>query len=134
MKKLVAFFKKCKKGFTLMECVCAIAIVSIISALILPLTAGAIKSVRAAESLRTQANNAAKNLSETKTDKDHKQKMYVKVDYNVSQNNEDVKSLVKNLGAQSVFVFSKASAQDTQYQVEVTYYELKYGKEEEDPS
>ena len=134
MKKLLSFFKKCKKGFTLIECVCAIAIVSIISALILPLTAGAIKSVRAAESLRTVANNAAQNLSENTTDKDHKQKMYVKVDYNVTQTNDEIKEMVKGLGAQSVFVFSKASAQDSDYQVQVTYYELKYGKEEEDPS
>ena len=134
MNKFKAFFKKCKKGFTLMECVCAIAIVAVISALILPLTAGAIKSVRAAESLRTVANNAAKNMAENKTDKNHTEKMYVKVDYNVTQNNDEVKELVKGLKAQSVFVFTKASAQDTDYQVDVTYYELKYGKEGEDPS
>ena len=116
-----------------MECVCAIAVVGIISAIILPLTAGAIRSMRVSDGLRTAAAGAsAKNASVTtdKNDKNTSETMYVTIDYTGS---------VSGLKAESAFVFTKTTdsvvvTDDGKFkdEVVVTYYDLKYGKEGED--
>ncbi len=124
MKKFLSFLRKCKKGFTLMECVCAIAVVGLLSAVILPLTASAIRSMRASDTLRTVAASAsAKNASVTTDKNNNSETLYVTINY-------------KNLSgmkAESAFMFTKTSASEDYYNVSVTYYDLKYGKETEDP-
>ena len=130
MKKLITFFKKFKKGFTLMECVCAIAVVGLLSSIILPLTATAMKAVQTSDALRVvAAEAAAKNASVTtdKNDTDTSQTMYVTVDYGTIYDG----SKYTALHAESAFVFTKTSSSDENYLVSVTYYDLKYGKEEE---
>lgn len=127
MKKIFSFLRKCKKGFTLMECVCAIAVVGLLSAVILPLTASSMKSLRASDALRAVASEAAaENASITtdKTDKTHTESMYVTIAYTTDK--------LTDMRAESAFVFTKTSASDTDLKVSVTYYDLKYGKETED--
>lgn len=126
MKKFLSFLKKCKKGFTLMECVCAIAVVGLLSAIILPLTAASIRSMRVSDALRSAAQDAsAKNASVTtnKNDTNTSQTMYVTVNYaNVTGVSH----------VESAFVFTKTNSDNDDYAVSVTYYDLKYGKETED--
>lgn len=124
MKKFLLMLKKCKKGFTLMECVCAIAVVGIISAMLLPLTAGAIRSFRATQSLReTAAAASAKNATKKTDGTNNKQKkLYVTVSY----------SIYPRMEAESSFVFSESTSSDSDYNVSVTYYDLKYGFETKD--
>ena len=125
MKKAWLFLKKCKKAFTLMECVCAIAVVALLSALILPLTAAAIKSMRTSDSLRQAAVDASKKNATTQTyltgSKKNVETVYVTVAY----------TNVSGLSAESAFVFTKSEATGSD-DVKVTYYDMKYHKETED--
>lgn len=124
MKKLILFLKRCKKGFSLMECVCAIAVVGLISAMILPLVAGAMRSFRASDALREVAAEAAKKDATEYTNK-NKKTFYVTVSYNI----------YPRMQAESLFVFTESTASDDMgYGVQVTYYNLKYTRETEDPS
>ena len=126
MKKALLLLKKFKKGFTLMECVCAIAVVGLLSAIILPLTAASIKSMRVSDALRTAAQDASsKNASVTtnKNDKSTSESIYVTVNY------KDVPGVSH---VESAFVFTKTNSTNNDYKVSVTYYDLKYGKETED--
>ena len=115
------FFRrmKGKKGFTLMEVVIALAVVGIISAMILPLVSSAMTSFSAANSLRKTAvqvgeKNAKGDASNALTD------MYVTIHL-------DTTGRASN--AESKFKFTKSSANESKYDVTVTYYELKYGDE-----
>ena len=107
-----------KKGFTLMEVVVALAVVGIIAAMILPLTASALTSFSAADSLRKTATSAedknATGTSNTTAD------MYVTIHLDTDGNGAN---------AESRFKFTKAESKDSKYDVTVTYYELKYGDE-----
>ena len=130
MKKLFVFLRKSKKAFTLMECVCAIAIVSLISAIVLPLTSGAIKSFRAADSMRKVASAASyKNATQASgiTDPDTNVKNTKTLYVTISFTNPSMQ-------AESAFSFTQSTSTDSKYDVAVTYYDLKYGREEEDPS
>lgn len=130
MKKLITFFRKFKKGFTLMECVCAIAVVGLLSSIILPLTATAMKAVQTSDALRVAASDAsAKNASVTtdKNDTSTSQTMYVTVDYGTLFDGHES----RQLHAESAFVFTKSTSSNESYEVEVTYYDLKYGMETE---
>jgi len=129
MKKLLWIWKRCKKGFTLMECVCAITVVAMISALVIPLMADASRSFRKIESLRKMAGEASYKSATTATtvnasnpDADNTEKLYVIIRYN------DLN--VNNTGVDSSFNFTKTEVTDDNSQ-KVTYYELKNGKEEE---
>lgn len=124
MKKFLLMIRKCKKGFTLMECVCAVAIVGLISAMILPLTSGAIKSLRTSDSLRSTAAAATAQNATVKTSKDNKNQktLYVTVSFDIGA----------GIQAESAFVFTESSSKDSDNGVQVTYYDLKYGKETED--
>ena len=123
MRKRFRFFRKNGKGFTLMECVCAIAIVGMLSAVILPLTSSAIVSMRASDSLRQAAMDAAKQNATTATvtsgNKKNVETMYVKID-------------AWYFSSESAFVFTKSEATGG-YDIKVTYYDLKYGNETIDP-
>ena len=108
-----------------MECVCAIAVVGLLSAVILPLTSAAIKSMRVSDAIRTAAADAsAQNVSvETKkSDLVHTETMYVTVNYND----------IAGMRAESAFMFTKTNSENADMDVQVTYYDLKYGKEEVD--
>lgn len=142
MKKILAFLRKCKKGFTLMECVCAIAVVGLLTSIILPLTAMAMKSMTTANSLRVAAANAAaanattatdtskkaltqdqkNNLNDRPTGYDTYKTLYVTINY----------STITGMHAESAFVFTENCSRDKSQAVSVTYYDLKYGKEEKD--
>jgi len=140
MKRFISFLKKCKKGFTLMECVCAIAVVGLLSAIILPLTASAIRSMRVSDAIRTKAAEASSRNATIKTDTkaaklDDKKKdalseyttyrtMYVTISYSTAGLND--------MRAESAFVFTESNTKDKDLGVSVTYYDLKYGKETED--
>ncbi len=106
-----------------MECVCAIALVGLISAMILPLTNSAMQSLRASDSLRKTASEAASKNATVKTSSTNKNQktLYVTVSYNVGT----------TMQAESAFVFTSSNAQDSDMGVSVTYYDLKYGKETE---
>ena len=129
MRKRFRFFGKNGKGFTLMECVCAIAIVGLLSALLLPLTSSAIVSMRASDSLRKAAMDAAQKNATTATvlsgSGKNVQTLYVNVDIDGANGARMVRS-------ESAFVFTKSEATGG-YDVKVTYYDLKYGKETVDP-
>ena len=127
MEKFILFLKKCKKAFTLMECVCAIAVVGLLSAVIMPLTFAAINSMAASDALRTvateaSANNVTGNNAKTET-------LYVTITYvdDSSDPNTTIKN--KDMHAESSFVFTKTNSANDTYHVEVEYYDLKYGKE-----
>ena len=126
MKKFLLFLKKCKKAFTLMECVCAIAIVGLLSALILPLTSAAIKSMKVSDSLREAAAQASYKNATTKTvtsgNNKNVETIFVTVDYSRS---------ISGLSAESAFVFTKSEATGED-EIKIVYYDLKYGKETED--
>ena len=116
-----------------MECVCAIAVVGLLSAVILPLTSSAMKSLQASSALRTVASNAASQNATTATDKTKKdpsrydngvQTMYVTISYTTSK--------LTDMRAESSFLFTYNKSSDSNQKVQVTYYDLKYGKEEED--
>ena len=134
MKKILRFLKKCKKGFTLMECVCAIALVGILSAIILPLTASGVKSMQASDNLRktattASASNATKKTVTTGNGKNVKT-MYVTVKYDTA----GLTGSSSSWGQESAFVFTESTEKgDTKYDVQVTYYDLKYGMETENP-
>ena len=122
MKKFFAWIKKCKKGFTLIECVCALAVVGLFSALMLPLLSTAMSSFRVSDSIRKTASSAAKNNATLKTDSNqssgsHQTTLYVTVEYSGI-----------NAYAESAFVFTESKATGG-YDVVVTYYDLKYGNE-----
>ena len=130
MRRRLRFFGKNGKGFTLMECVCALAIVGLLSAVLLPLTSSAIVSMRTSDSLRKAAETAAYSDATTATVVKGKNKnvetMYVTVEFtNLGGTAASVKS-------ESAFAFLK-SQETGNYDVQVTYYDLKYGKETEDP-
>ncbi len=127
MKRFILFLKKCKKAFTLMECVCAIAVVGILSALIMPLTFSAIKAMAASDALRSAASTAsANNATGTST---QAEQLYVTITYvdDSSDPNTTIKN--KDMHAESSFTFTKTSSVNDTYKVEVEYYDLKYGKE-----
>ena len=126
MKKWITFFKKCKKAFTLMECVCAIAVVGLLSALILPLTAEAMRSMRTSDALRTAASDASYQNATKKTSSSNGnyETMYVTIKY----------TNVQGMQAESAFSFTKSEITNGTEKVKVTYYDLKYGKEERDAS
>jgi len=128
MRKRLRLFGKNSKGFTLMECVCAIAIVGLLAALLLPLTSSAIISMRASDSLRKASMDAAYQNATSATVFSGTGKnvhtMYVKVNiygYNALSSSSE-----------SAFVFTESQATG-KYEVQVTYYDLKHGNEEKDP-
>ena len=141
MKKILSFLRKCKKGFSLMECVCAIAVVGLLTSIILPLTAMAMKSMTTASGLRTAAANAAaqnattatdtskkaltqdqkNNLNDRPTGYDTYKTLYVTINY----------PSLSGMHAESAFKFTENCSRDKSDSVSVTYYDLKYGKEEE---
>ena len=143
MKKIITFFKKCKKAFTLMECVCAIAVVGLLSAIILPLTFSAVNSMNASNALRTTAAKASAQNATQKTDisktavpeadKTNNNKtpggyntyttLYVTIDYNKS---------LSGMRAESAFIFTENCSKDQDNKVSVVYYDLKNGMEEKD--
>lgn len=128
MRRRIRLFGKNTRGFTLMECVCAIAIVGLLAALLLPLTSSAIISMRASDSLRKAAMDAAKNNATNATVLSGSDKnvhtMYVTVHiYGYSGNQTK---------SESAFVFTTSTATG-KYDVQVTYYDLKYGNEDKDP-
>ena len=142
MKKIVTFFKKCKKAFTLMECVCAIAVVGLLSAIILPLTFSAVSSMNASNALRTAASVASAKNATVKTDisktaiseldkesnketpngYDTYTTMYVTINY----------STLDGMRAESAFIFTENCSKDQDNKVSVVYYDLKNGMEEKD--
>ena len=105
-----------KRGFTLMEVVVALAVVGIISAMILPLASAAIRSFAAAKALRTTATQAEKeNAIGTNNEKET---LYVTITLTNAQGG--------TRSATSRFKFTKSTATDAKYDVQVEYYELKY--------
>ena len=128
MRKRLRLFGKNSRGFTLMECVCAIAIVGLLAAVLLPLTSSAIISMRASDSLRKASMEAAKQNATTATvltgDGKNVQTLYVSVHI------YGFNGLATR--AESAFVFTKSEATGN-YDVKVTYYDLKYGNEMADP-
>ena len=114
-------YAKGKKGFTLMEVVVALAVVGIISAIILPLLATAVRSFTAAEKLRTTAATASKSNATANVADDKKDTLYVTVQF------EGTQQTMKAMG--EGYKFTKTEAKDKQYDVVVTYYELKSGDE-----
>ncbi|MBP5404720.1 MAG: type II secretion system protein [Clostridia bacterium] len=110
---------KGKKGFTLMEVVIALAVVGMITALILPLVSGAIRSFALAKSLRTTATSAEK-ANATGSSSNTLEDIYVTVRLSTSGGTET---------AESRYKFTRSSASDGKYDVQVTYYELKKGDE-----
>ena len=117
-----------------MECICAIAIVGLLSAVILPLTSSAILSMRASDSLRTKASEASAKNATTKTVTDGNNKnvktMYVNVKYD---DEFHITSTTGSWGQESAFVFTQSEAKDEKYDVQIDYYDLKYGMETVDP-
>ena len=110
-----------------MECVCAIAVVGLMSALILPLISTSLNAFKSAQSLREVAAEAAnKNATnKTVTGKNGNTKVfYVEIDY----------TSLDNTYATSAFMFTESKASDSASKTEVTYYDLKYGMETKDPS
>ena len=130
MKRFLLFFKKIKKAFTLMECVCAIAVVGLLSAVIMPLTFSAVKSMAASDALRKAASEASANNATATNAKS--ETLYVTITYvdDASDPNTTIKN--KDMHAESAFVFTKTDSSNGTYQVEVEYYDLKYGKETQD--
>ena len=114
MKKSILRFKN-KKGFTLMEVVIALAVVGLICALVLPLTASAMSSFNAAQEMRSIATNATSKMSTVKYGADGKSKktMYVTVKF-------------ESLGikTENKMKFSQTDASDSKYGSKVTYYDL----------
>lgn len=110
---------KGKKGFTLMEVVLALAVVGMITAMILPLVSGAIRSFALANSLRTTATKAEKSNA-TGGSANSTADVYVTVRLSTKSGTET---------AESRYKFTKSSASDSKYDVQVTYYELKKGDE-----
>ena len=103
-----------------MECVCAIAVVGLISAMLLPLVNSALSSFKASQSLRDKAAEASYNNATQKTSDSNKNKttFYVTIDYGTGVPKE------------SAFVFTRSeSSTDSDYNTQVTYYDLKYGME-----
>ena len=133
MKRMMRFFKRCKKAFTLMECVCAIALVGILSAMILPLTGSGIKSMKNSDALRRTATAAsAKNATKaTYTSGSNKnvKTMYVTVKYDAA----GLTGSSRIWGQESAFVFT-VSTELGDDDIKVTYYDLKNGFEQKDPS
>ena len=132
MKRVALFLKKCKRGFSLMECVCALALVGLISTAILPLTSSALQSLRTSNSIRSTASSATDVNATRQTSKENgnQKTMYVTVSYTVKDGNK-----TGSLEAESAFVFTESTATSgDNTNVTVTYYDLKYGKETEDPS
>ena len=129
MRRRFRFFGKNGKGFTLMECVCALAVVGLISALLLPLTASAVISMRASDSLRKASMEAANKDATASTvfsgTGKNIETMYVTVEIDGANGARMVKS-------ESAFVFTRSEATGN-YDVKVTYYDLKYGNEVKDP-
>ena len=111
---------KNKKGFTLLEVVIALALVSIICSLILPLTSSAMTSFTAAQTLRDAAASANKKMSMEQYNGSNKVKtgktLYVTVKIYDQKSGLD-------FGAESKFSFSQTSATGG-YDVTVTYYNL----------
>ena len=118
-----------------MECVCAIAIVGILSAMILPLTANAIASMRASDSMRTRASEAsAKNATVATVTDPNSGNYNVKTMYVTVKFDGNITSTAGDWGQESAFSFTESSSIDTKNDVKITYYDLKYGKETEDPT
>lgn len=142
MKKILSFFRKCKKGFTLMECVCAIAVVGLLTAFILPLTAMAIQSMNAATSLHTMAEKSASANATTATDTSQKALTQTQKDNLTDRPTgyDTYKTLyitinypsLSGMRAESAFVFTENCTRDKSTGVSVTYYDLKYGNEGKD--
>ena len=113
-----------------MECVCAIAIVGLLSALLLPLTSSAIISMRASDSLRKASMEAANQNATTATVVTGKNRnvetMYVTVEFS------SLGGSAAKVKSESAFIFTKSEATGN-YDVKVTYFDLKYGKETVDP-
>ena len=114
-----------------MECICAIAVVGMISALLFPLLSNAIRSFRVSDSLRERATaassaNATNKTTTTKT-------MYVTLYIKLSDATDPSAAYPSEMRAESAFAFTESKATDSTLGVEVTYYDLKYGKEGEDP-
>lgn len=115
-----------------MECVCALALVGLISTAILPLTSSALQSLRTSNSIRSTASSATDVNATRQTSKENgnQKTMYVTVSYTVKDGNK-----TGSLEAESAFVFTESTATSgDNTNVTVTYYDLKYGKETEDPS
>ena len=136
MRKFIAFLKKSKKAFTLMECVCAIAVVGLLSSVILPLTVSAIRSMRTSDAIRNSAATASANNATTATDKNKTDMtkydngvhtMYVTIVYTDPDHPN-----TKLMNAESAFLFTYNQSTDSKLNVKVTYYDLKNGMEEED--
>ena len=139
MRRRLRFFGKNRKGFTLMECVCAIAIVGLLSAVLLPLTSSAIVSMKTSNELRRAAEAAAYSDATTATVVNGKNKnvetMYVTVTISEPRkkeqtDNDPAPDVIAT--TESAFAFLK-SQETGEYNVQVTYYDLKYGKETADP-
>ena len=142
MKKFITFLKKCKKAFTLMECVCAIAVVGLLSAIILPLTFSAVNSMNASNALR---NTAAKASAQNATQKTDLSKTAVpeenKTDNNKTPSGYDTYTTLyvtinytslSGMHAESAFIFTENCIKDQDNKVSVVYYDLKNGMEEKD--
>ena len=108
--------KKNKKGFTLLEVVIALAVVSLICALVLPLTNSAMNSFNAAQSMRDTASTTGKRMSTIKYKDSGKseEKMYVTIKYNNSL----------GITTESQLLFSKTEASNAKYDIKITYYDL----------
>ena len=130
MRRRFRFFGKSGKGFTLMECVCAIAIVGLLSALLLPLTSSAIISMKTSDSLRKASMDASQKNATVATvvsgTKKNVETMYVTVQFST------MGGTALSVKTESAFVFTKSEVTGN-YDVKVTYYDLKYGKEMVDP-
>ena len=116
-----------------MECVCAIAVVGLLSAIILPLTVSAMRSMRVSDAIRTSAATASANNAIVATDKKHTNMdkydngvhtMYVTINYTSGN--------VSDMHAESAFLFTYNKSQNSDLDVKVVYYDLKNGMEEED--
>ena len=129
MKGRLRFFGKSGRGFTLMECVCAIAIVGLLSALLLPLTSSAMMSMRTSDSLRKASMDASTKNATTATYTSGTNKNVERMFVNVEYFNESGYTMVQN---EAAFVFTKSEVTGA-YDVKVTYYDLKNGKETADP-
>jgi len=103
-----------------MECVCALAVVGIVSAVLLPLLSTSMASFKFSDSIRDTASTASSVNATKVTETKDETTLYVTIDYNNI-----------NASAESAFLFTKSSATGD-YDVQVTYYDLKYGKEEKD--